>query len=207
MSLWQRRQLWMTWRTYRLPCRARQSWSRRKYSESHIWRVGNSSAWRGILLAWGLSLICLPTELIAGTSTSFGSVDRADEPFGLSTAMVTTGALLEKWLVVKREVDGERLVLRSCQENRASCQSQTALEFLAIVDSARALQGRARLGEINRAINLKIKPTSDLALHGVDDVWSSPLATLAIGAGDCEDYAIAKFVALQEAGVSADDLR
>jgi predicted transglutaminase-like cysteine proteinase len=98
-------------------------------------------------------------------------------------------------------------VLRICEENRASCQSQTALQFLAIVDSARTLQGRARLGEINRAINLKIKPMSDLALYGADDVWSPPLATLAIGAGDCEDYAIAKFVALQEAGVSADDLR
>ena len=67
--------------------------------------------------------------------------------------------------------------------------------------------GALELGEINRAINLKIKPKSDLALYGTDDVWSSPLATLAIGAGDCEDYAIAKFVALQEAGVSADDLR
>jgi predicted transglutaminase-like cysteine proteinase len=33
------------------------------------------------------------------------------------------------------------------------------------------------------------------------------LATLAIGGGDCEDYAIAKFVGLQEAGVSPDDLR
>ena len=31
--------------------------------------------------------------------------------------------------------------------------------------------------------------------------------TLASGAGDCEDYAIAKFVALQRAGVSPDDLR
>ncbi len=68
-------------------------------------------------------------------------------------------------------------------------------------------EGALELGEINRAINLKIKPKSDLALYGTDDVWSSPLATLAIGAGDCEDYAIAKFVALQEAGVSADDLR
>lgn len=35
----------------------------------------------------------------------------------------------------------------------------------------------------------------------------SPLATLAAGAGDCEDYAIAKFVALHEAGVASDDLR
>jgi predicted transglutaminase-like cysteine proteinase len=121
--------------------------------------------------------------------------------------MVTTGALLEKWLDVEREIDDERLVLRICEENRASCQTQTALQFLAIVDSARALEGRARLGEINRAINLRIKPMSDLALHGADDVWSPPLAILAMGAGDCEDYAIAKFVALQEAGVSADDLR
>jgi predicted transglutaminase-like cysteine proteinase len=170
-------------------------------------RVGNSSAWRAILLAWGLSLICLPTELIAGALTSPGSVDRADEPFGLSTAVVTTGALLEKWLDVERQVDDERLVLEICKENRASCQSQAALQFLAIVNSARALEGRARLGEINRAINLKIKAKSDLALYGADDVWSPPLATFAIGAGDCEDYAIAKFVALQETGVSADDLR
>jgi predicted transglutaminase-like cysteine proteinase len=138
------------------------------------------------------------------------TVDRADssdEPFGLSTATVTQGAVLEKWLSIKREVGDERLVLRLCEENRASCQSRAALEFLAIVESGRKLAGRARLGEINRAINLKLKPKSDLALYGADDVWSPPLATLAIGAGDCEDYAIAKFVALQEAGVSPDDLR
>jgi predicted transglutaminase-like cysteine proteinase len=138
------------------------------------------------------------------------TVDRADssdEPFGLSTATVTKGPVLEKWLNVEREVDDERLVLRKCEENRASCQSQTALQFLAIVDSGRALEGRARLGEVNRAINLKLKPVSDLALYGAEDVWSPPLATLAIGAGDCEDYAIAKFVALQEAGVPPDDLR
>ena len=120
---------------------------------------------------------------------------------------MTKGPVLEKWLSVERDVDDERLVLRMCEENRASCQSQAALQFLAIVDSGRRLEGRARLGEINRAINLKLKLTSDLALYGAEDVWSPPLATLAIGAGDCEDYAIAKFVALQEAGVSPDDLR
>jgi hypothetical protein len=48
---------------------------------------------------------------------------------------------------------------------------------------------------------------SDLAQYGVEDLWTSPLATLAAGAGDCEDYAIAKLVALREAGISQDDLR
>jgi len=168
-------------------------------------RMISVSAWRAIWLAGGLSLIWPPTELMAGTTTS--SISRTDEPFGLSTSMVTTGTLLEKWLKVEREVDDERLLLKICQDDRASCRSPAALQFLAIVDSARALAGRARLGEINRAINLTIRPMSDLALYGEEDVWSPPLATLAEGAGDCEDYAIAKFVALQEAGVSAVDLR
>ncbi len=71
----------------------------------------------------------------------------------------------------------------------------------------RAREGRARLGEINRAINLAIRPMSDLAQYGKIDVWSSPLVTFAHGAGDCEDYAIAKFVALRLAGIAPDDLR
>jgi Predicted periplasmic protein len=85
--------------------------------------------------------------------------------------------------------------------------SPAALRFLAIVDDARAREGRARLGEINRAINLAIRPMSDEAQYGEIDVWSTPLVTFAHGAGDCEDYAIAKFVALRLAGISSDDLR
>jgi predicted transglutaminase-like cysteine proteinase len=41
----------------------------------------------------------------------------------------------------------------------------------------------------------------------VPDVWTTPLTTFAAGAGDCEDYAIAKYVALREAGMDAADLR
>jgi predicted transglutaminase-like cysteine proteinase len=48
---------------------------------------------------------------------------------------------------------------------------------------------------------------SDLDQFGEIDVWSSPLVTLYHGAGDCEDYAIAKLVALRMAGIPADDLR
>jgi hypothetical protein len=90
-------------------------------------RIGTSSALRAILLAWGLFLIFSPTHLMAAPLDSPESIDRADrsdEPFGLSTATVTKGAVLEKWLNVEREVDDERQVLRMCEENRASCQSR-----------------------------------------------------------------------------------
>ena len=49
--------------------------------------------------------------------------------------------------------------------------------------------------------------SSDFAQHGEADRWSAPLATFATGKGDCEDYAIAKYVALSEAGFPRDDLQ
>ncbi len=115
--------------------------------------------------------------------------------------------MLEKWLRVEHRLDDERVQLALCDGDRERCASPAALRFLAIVDEARTRDGRARLGEINRAINLAIRPMSDQAQYGETDVWSTPLVTFAHGAGDCEDYAIAKFVALRLAGISPDDLR
>jgi predicted transglutaminase-like cysteine proteinase len=131
----------------------------------------------------------------------------AAEPFGLSASPVSAGPLYDKWSALKRNLDDERVQLALCDGDREGCVSEAALKFLAIVDSGRAREGRARLGEINRAINLSIRAMSDLAQYGAADVWSSPLATFAQGAGDCEDYAIAKFAALRQAGVPAEDLR
>jgi predicted transglutaminase-like cysteine proteinase len=129
------------------------------------------------------------------------------EPFGLSASAVYAGGLRDKWLGVAHKLDDERVQLALCDGDRDNCASTAALQFLAIVDSGRARDGRARLGEINRAINLAIHPMSDLAQYGEIDVWSSPLVTFYHGAGACEDYAIEKYVALLEAGIAADDLR
>jgi len=129
------------------------------------------------------------------------------EPFGLSTSVVGESPLQAKWREVARAIDAEAVVIADCDSDRGHCASQPALRFLDIVKAASGREGLARLGEINRAINLAIRPVSDLAQYGVEDHWSSPLATLAAGAGDCEDYAIAKLVALRAAGIAADDLR
>jgi predicted transglutaminase-like cysteine proteinase len=178
-----------------------------------MWIFGSARAFRVILLACGLTLLGPAANLAAATRDSSGSIGSVDlggssaEPFGLFASTLSEGGLRDKWLGVERELDDELLVLALCQEDRLRCQSVPALQFLAIVDHARARQGRARLGEINRAINLAIRPVSDLAQYGRIDVWSSPLATFAQGAGDCEDYAIAKFVALRVAGIAAEDLR
>lgn len=168
-------------------------------------------AWRvfGLLCCVALAAMGAATAATAGpafAALSAGSGEAA-EPFGGLTLALRDGALNDKWRAVEREIDDELLVIALCQENRERCASAAALQFLSIVDRASRLEGRARIGEINRAINLSIRPASDLALYGAVDVWTSPLATLAKGAGDCEDYAIAKLVALRAAGIDMDDLR
>jgi predicted transglutaminase-like cysteine proteinase len=160
-------------------------------------------AWRAGVVACGLVLFG-PAGLRAEPSAL---TEPSAEPFGLAAALLPGGGLHDKWLGVQRRLDDEMVQLALCEGDRDGCASPAALKFLDIVDAARAREGRARLGEVNRALNLSIKASSDIAQHGQVDVWSSPLATLARGGGDCEDYAIAKFVALRRAGIASDDLR
>jgi predicted transglutaminase-like cysteine proteinase len=170
---------------------------------------GRAQAWRAIVfvcLAWfgpAAQLRAAAMDLHASPQAA----GRSAEPFGLFASPVSEGGLREKWLGVERKLDDERVQLALCDGDRERCVSPAALQLLAIVDTGRAREGRARLGEINRAINLAIRPMTDLAQYGQIDVWSSPLDTFAHAAGDCEDYAIAKYVALRLAGISADDLR
>lgn len=65
--------------------------------------------------------------------------------------------------------------------------------------------GLAELAEINRQVNTT-PYRSDAQNWGVGDLWATP-AEFARHGGDCEDYAIAKYVALRRAGVPASALR
>jgi predicted transglutaminase-like cysteine proteinase len=166
--------------------------------------------WRALILACGVLWFGPGAPVSAGTLLSPGPatlIRKSAEPFGLSASSLTGGGLYDKWQGVQRRLEDELVQLALCEGDPDRCASPAALQFLAIVDAARLREGRARLGEINRAVNLAIRPVSDLALYGQIDVWSSPLATFARGGGDCEDYAIAKFVALRLAGIAPDDLR
>jgi predicted transglutaminase-like cysteine proteinase len=128
------------------------------------------------------------------------------EPFGLNVAPVTSGNVLTKWNGLVADIRAESDILTRCRENAGTC-PPAAQKFLAVIAAGRGRDGRARFGIINRAVNLAIQPESDLAQWGTDDRWSAPLVTFTTGHGDCEDYAIAKYVALKEAGIGEDDLR
>lgn len=164
-----------------------------------------SRALRAGLLVCGLAWLW-PAETSAQMLRPFDAsrlIQRTAEPFGIPASPLLGGGLVDKWRNVQRRLADEMVQIALCDGDRDGCVSPSALRFLEIVDAARRLEGRARLGEINRALNLAIRPVSD----GPIDVWSTPLETLAKGTGDCEDYAIAKFLALRFAGIDSDEIR
>jgi predicted transglutaminase-like cysteine proteinase len=69
---------------------------------------------------------------------------------------------------------------------------QALQEALAIVDTA-VSDTPSNVASINKMrlwVYSNIKQSSDDDLHGVNDYWQTPAETLALKAGDCEDFAI-----------------
>jgi predicted transglutaminase-like cysteine proteinase len=128
------------------------------------------------------------------------------EPFGLFTFRAPEGTLWRKWRGIEADIAKEHAVLDRCREGAEGCPSYAA-QFLRLIKAVKAKSGRDQLDEANRAVNIAIRYMSDYAQHGEADRWSAPLASFATGKGDCEDYAIAKYVALSEAGFPRDDLQ
>jgi len=147
-----------------------------------------------------------PTNLSPAVAAPAVAAHPVPQPFGLATLPIYSGGIYAKWTGVEADIRAESDIFARCRASNDRCPS-AARKFLAIVAEGRAQTGRIRIGTINRAVNLAIRPMSDLAQWGVVDRWSAPLDTFTTGLGDCEDYAIAKYVALIEAGIPAEDVR
>jgi predicted transglutaminase-like cysteine proteinase len=129
-----------------------------------------------------------------------------DEPFGLFAFRAPEGALWRKWRGVEADLAKEKVILDACRDHAEGCPSYAA-QFLRLVKAAKSRSGRAQLEEVNQGVNMAIRYVSDLQQFGELDRWSAPLASFATAKGDCEDYAIAKYVALREAGFPEGELR
>ena len=131
---------------------------------------------------------------------------RGTEPFGLFTFRAPEGLLSRKWRGLQSDIIKEQKVLERCRADASDCPSYAA-QFLRLINAVKSKSGRAQLEEANRGVNASIRFVTDYAQYGEADRWSAPLATFATAKGDCEDYAFAKYVALQAAGFPSDDLR
>jgi predicted transglutaminase-like cysteine proteinase len=128
------------------------------------------------------------------------------EPFNLPAIAAQQGEVPARWAELQSRMLADEKALAACGTVNGSC-PKAAQRLLSIVELGRKREGRARLGWINRAVNLSIKPMSDWTQYGYAQFWASPFQTLGSGAGDCKDYAIVKYAALRQLGIAPSDLR
>lgn len=144
---------------------------------------------------------------------SAGPVRAQDAPPRLFGSIEFIGGSLEalpQWTRVLRKIRSETAVYETCdrgEDNRdiAACPSPAIAAWRDQVRALKGLEPKRQLAELNRFLNRWIY-RFDSENFNVEDYWASPLEFLA-RSGDCEDYAIIKYVSLRALGFDVKDLR
>lgn len=84
---------------------------------------------------------------------------------------------------------------------------QAALDWIRLIDLGRDQTVATQLSRVNLFFNSRTRFESDEETWKQLDYWATPLDTLARGQGDCEDFAIAKYVSLLALGIPENRLR
>ena len=103
-------------------------------------------------------------------------------------------------------VDLDRLQ-RLAAEQYGSEAVRRVTDWAQLLEAAQPLDSRAQLARVNTFFNRRIHFDDDLVIWGEEDYWATPLETLGVGAGDCEDFTIAKYITLRLLGVPDERLR
>ena len=76
-----------------------------------------------------------------------------------------------------------------------------------LIEEARELPDQDKLNKVNTFFNRRVLYQTDMQVWQQEDYWATPLEFMGRGAGDCEDFSIAKYITLQMIGISNEHLR
>ncbi|MES2547795.1 MAG: transglutaminase-like cysteine peptidase [Pseudomonadota bacterium] len=85
--------------------------------------------------------------------------------------------------------------------------SKTVGELQALTQRLQPASDIEKLTQINDFFNQKIRFVDDIDVWGISDYWATPLESIGQQAGDCEDFAIAKYVFLKVLNVDNSRLK
>lgn len=139
------------------------------------------------------------------SSGAAGAVDlsrQAPPLFGAPSVANADLAPFVKWTRVLRDFPAERAAMRQGCRPGESCKLQ---QWATFIDSLRGHDRWTQIAEVHRRMN-SAPYIEDIDNYGINDYWATP-AEFFDRSGDCEDYAIAKFLTLRELGFSNDQMR
>jgi predicted transglutaminase-like cysteine proteinase len=85
--------------------------------------------------------------------------------------------------------------------------AETITAWRQLIEETRTLPDQDKLAKVNTFFNRRMLFQDDIVVWQQSDYWATPLELMGRGAGDCEDFAIAKYITLQLLGIGNDHLR
>ncbi len=161
-------------------------------------RSTRSTPWRRRLRICRAGLLAAGVALLAaGLAGPAAATQDYPELFGTTEVPSSDLKLFPKWRGAVDRFLGEQ---SGCAPGQ--CDGERWRRF---IEEMRGKEPRAQLAEINRRMN-ESPYILDPINWGVPDYWATPFQFLRRD-GDCEDYAIAKFMVLRALGVPNERLR
>ncbi len=110
-------------------------------------------------------------------------------------------------LAVRAAIDLSDSVIQKFEQKYGSEPADDVRQWRDLLESSKGLSEQEKLVAVNNFFNRKIKFVDDIVHWQKKDYWATPFEFIGTGAGDCEDFSIAKYFSLLELGVSDDKLR
>lgn len=101
--------------------------------------------------------------------------------------------------------DAERMIAAATRQGSRALAGVRALQ--GVMNAAADQDDIGKLDALNQFFNRRILSREDVEVWGQVDYWASPLEMMEKGAGDCEDFAIAKYFSLVALGMPVQKLR
>lgn len=93
------------------------------------------------------------------------------------------------------------------QQRYGTHAADTVAAWRQLMEESRALSDQDKLNRVNTFFNRRIFFKDDIEVWQTTDYWATPLEFMGRGAGDCEDFSIAKYITLQMLGIGNENLR
>ncbi|HJV28535.1 MAG TPA: transglutaminase-like cysteine peptidase [Aromatoleum sp.] len=119
-------------------------------------------------------------------------------------AWAAVGAAMIGLSIAAPDLDRMQQIAR---ERYGAAAGESVSAWRRMLADAKAVDEQDRLARVNTFINRTTAFEDDSVVWNQPDYWATPLETLAKKAGDCEDFAIAKYVSLRLLDVPAEKLR
>lgn len=110
-------------------------------------------------------------------------------------------------VTVRAGIDLSDSVIQKFEQKYGSEPAEQLRQWRELLQVSKGDSEMEKLIAVNNFFNRRLKFIDDISHWKKNDYWATPFEFIGTGAGDCEDFSIAKYFSLLELGVPNDKLR